>query len=80
METLCGVEWSGDEAAPIATPKHGSIGSVTSIKYNFDYNPETPSLEDGQLYKWSVTAINTGNTAISTSENQVGIIKVELPQ
>ncbi|PMG75481.1 hypothetical protein BCU83_02960 [Vibrio breoganii] len=75
-----GVEWSGDEAAPIATPKHGSIGSVTSIKYNFDNNPETPSLEDGQLYKWSVTAINTGNTAISTSENQVGIIKVELPQ
>lgn len=54
-----------------------NIGNVTS----YTYDPLDPSaaLENGKTYQWNITAFDHGEP-LSFSENQMGIIKVELPE
>lgn len=55
-----------------------NVGRVTS--YTYDPVAAGIELEDGKVYQWNITAFNNDPYPISFSENQMGIIEIELPE
>lgn len=82
--------WGGydfDDLTDNSTFRHALIGTSTSAQYDFDATATQP-LVDGGVYLWRVYAFRDGTgadgpavdyVAISSSEEQMGLFRVELP-
>ena len=78
------VLWGGFDETGAA--RHAFIGAqVTSVRYNFDAQPDAPGLEPGQVYQWTIWAdLGTKQDSfveqlISSSEDLRGIFQVPAP-
>lgn len=77
------VVWGGfDKSGPLPVKKITIPANQTSIVYNANSTATISTLVPGKIYRWRVYASkndvtsSTGWTLISTSEDQVGLIKV----
>lgn len=78
--------WGGYDFDPLtekSTFRHPDIGTSLNAVYDFDSSATAP-LEDGKVYQWRVYAFkwNTPRdsyVAISSSEDQRGLFRVQLP-
>jgi hypothetical protein len=80
------VVWGGfDKSGPLPVKKIIIPGNQTSIVYNSNGTATISDLVPGKIYRWRVYASkndvtsSTGWTLISTSEDQVGLIKIVAP-
>ena len=77
------IVWGGfDKSGALPAKKISIPSSQTSIEYNADAKATINNLVPGKIYRWRVYASKndqnspTGWTLISTSEDQVGLIKI----
>ncbi|HEV8284430.1 MAG TPA: carboxypeptidase-like regulatory domain-containing protein [Chitinophagaceae bacterium] len=80
------VVWGGfDKSGPLPVKKIIIPSNQTSITYNSNSTATISDLVPGKIYRWRVYASkndvtsSTGWTLISTSEDQVGLIKIISP-
>lgn len=78
------IVWGGfDKSGTLPVKKIIIPGSQTSVLYNSNSTATITSLVPGKIYRWRVYASkndvnsSTGWTLISTSEDQVGLLKIQ---